>query len=142
MSKSPIDLIREYEMRQESFRLAEALLDKVGGCNRHFDSAPFGYLVTYFNHRTDLPEGAALTKMLPKVVRGLEGMGLHEPVSLRGLADKWWLANVDMAFDYPNRESGCGMVEKVASSVDLLTLYRGYYSEVVAGPFDRKEDVK
>ena len=39
-------------------------------------------------------------------------------------------------------ESGCGMVRKVASTADLLNLYRGYYCEVTAGPFDRKEDVK
>jgi hypothetical protein len=142
MSKSPTDLIREYQLRQESDRLTQATITKTAGPQSDQRGEHLGYLVTYFGHRSDVPERAVLCKMQPKVVRNLAAMGLHEPVSLRSLSGQWWLAFVDMAFDDPRLESGCGMTTKVASMEDLLTLYSPYYCEVTAGPFDRKEEVQ
>ncbi len=142
MRKSHADLIRELQLREESERLSLEAISKAAGPKRGLKNDCLGYLVTYFGRRTDLPEVAALIKMLPKVERNLAAMGLKEPVSLQGLPGKWWLAHIDMAVDEFQMETGCGMVTKVASTEDLLIGYTDYYCEVASGPFDRKEDVK
>jgi hypothetical protein len=132
MSKSPADLIREYQLRQESERLSQEVIAQAASPKSSQADNRLGYLVTHFGKRSDLPEYAVLCKMLPKVVRNLAALGLHEPVSLKGLLGKWWLAHVDMAFDDPRMETGGAMVNKVASTEDLLCIFSGYYCEVTA----------
>ena len=142
MIKSYVELIREYQLRQEAERLSREVIAQAAGPKNSQANDRLGYLVTYFGKRSDLPEGAVLCKMLPAVVRNLAAQGLHEPVSLQSLTGKWWLAHVDAAFDDSRMETGGAMVKKVATTEDLLYQYSGYYCEVIAGPFDRKEDVK
>lgn len=142
MTESGVELLREYELRQESERLAKAAIEMASGPKHAQHQERLGYLVTYFGHRADVPEMAVLCKMGPEVVANLARLGLTEPVSLRGLAGKWWHAYVDAAWENPNREPGGWMITVIASTDDLLHEYTGYYREVFAGPFDRKEDVK
>jgi hypothetical protein len=142
MSRSPADLIRDFQLRQESEQLSREVIAQAAGPRNGQVQTSLGYLVSQFGRRSDLPEGALLCKMLPEVIRNLAALGLQEPVSLNGLRGKWWLAHVDRAFDDPRMDTGCAMVKKVATTEDLLYLYGGYYCEVNAGPFDRKEDVQ
>jgi len=140
MTKSRNELIREDQLRQESQRLAGEAIERAAGPVLRQDDNRLGYLVTYFNKRTDVPEFAVLRKMVPEVARNLEASGLHEPISLRALAGKWWVALVDASFEYPNMEPGGCALRKLATSEELIGLYSGYYCEVLAGPFDRPED--
>ncbi len=140
MSKSYVELLREYQLRQESERLAESLIQDAAGPRHQQKDARLGYLVTYFNKRTDVPKQAVLCKMTPDVAARLASSGLHEPVSLRALAGKWWRALVDSSFDYPDREPGGCAGRKLATSEELIGIYSGYYCEVYAGPFGSEEE--
>ena len=140
MSKSPSELLREYHLQRESRRLAETLIQEAAGPRRQHEDVRLGYLVTYFNRRTDVPKHAVLCKMTPDVAARLASAGLYEPVSLHTLAGKWWRVLVDASFDYPDREPGGCASRKVATSEELLGRYSGVYCEVYAGPFDSSED--
>ena len=142
MTKSRVEIMREYELRQESERLAQVVIDNAAGPKQGQPQGRLGYLVTYFGHRADVPDSAVLCKMEPKVVANLKRLGLTEPVSLRGFAGKWWRACVDAAWEHPNMEPGGLLMRVVASTEDLLNKYSGYYCEVYEGPFERKEDVE
>jgi len=142
MSKSRIELIREHELKQEATRLASEAIDMASGPKASKVVQRDVYLATSFSKLDGLPIGALICKMPPEIARRFAARGLHEPISLRMLASKWWLAYVDAAAENPNFECGGAMVKVITSSEELMYRYSGYYSEVVAGPFDRKEDVK
>jgi hypothetical protein len=82
MSRSPADLIRDDQLRQESERLTREVIAHASCPISGQVQTSLGYLVSQFGRRSDLPEGALLCKMLPEVVRNLAALGLHEPVLL------------------------------------------------------------
>lgn len=92
-------------------------------------------LVSSFAERADLPPGALLCRMSAEVTVMLAKMGLHEPVSLRQLPGKWWMADIDAAAENPNFEPGGCMVRKVVSTEELLHRFGGYFCRVIVGPF-------
>ena len=59
-------------------------------------------------------------------------MGLHEPVSLQTLPNRWWKVNVDAAEVGQLSEYGCAYVALFMSSDRLARIG----SEVVDGPFE------
>lgn len=142
MAKSRFDLIREHDQQQEAIRLASEVIDRAAGPKASHVVQRGVYLSTSFTKLDGLPVGALICKMSPEIAWHLAVAGFHEPVSLGMFAGKWWLAYVDAAAEYPNFETGGARVEVVASTENLIHHYGGYYSEVVAGPFDCKEDVQ
>jgi hypothetical protein len=132
MSKSRSEQIREYELKQESMRIASEALDKASAPEASNVVQRHVYLATSFQQRSDLPVTASIRKMSDKVVRNLADLGLHEPVSLRMLPGRWWKANVDAAEIGELREYGCGFVTLMLSSERLAEI--GF--EVIDGPFE------
>lgn len=126
MTKDIDELIR----RQQARELADATLEKAAGPERHQGGGT--YLATSFKQRDDLPVTASIRKMSDNVVRNLAKMGLHEPVSLQRLPNRWWKVNVDAAEVGQLSEYGCAYVTLFMSSDRLARIG----SEVVAGPFE------
>lgn len=138
MSKSRIELIREYELQQEAIRLASEALDKASAPIASNVARQNVYLATSFELRNDLPVTASIRKMSDKVMRNLAELGLHDPVPLRMLPGRWWKTNVDAAEIGELREYGCGYVTLFLSSERLAEI--GF--EVVDGPFDAWTNVE
>lgn len=126
MTKDINELIRIQQARE----LAAGTLEKAAGGLRHGGGGT--YLVASFKQRDDLPVTSSLRKMSDNVVRNLAQLGLHEPVSLRILAGKWWKAHVDAAELDQVSEYGCCYVTLFMSSERLA--HTGF--EVVDGPFE------
>ena len=130
----------DYMARQKANAFAEQMISKAAGEKRsHVVERPV-VLATSFEERADLPGGTLICKMTPQVATALAAIGLHEPVSVRSLPGKWWLANVDMAAVNSNCEPGGGAAQLVGSSGELRCRYGAYYCEVVAGPFNGREE--
>ena len=128
----------DFVAQQKAIRLADNLIRNASGAERsHIVERPV-VLATSFEERADLPGGTLICKMTPQVATALAAIGLHEPVSVRSLPGKWWLANVDMAAVNSNCEPGGGATQLVVSSEELRCRYGAYYCEVVAGPFDSR----
>jgi hypothetical protein len=130
----------DFVAQQKAIRLADNLIRKASGAERsHIVERPV-VLATSFEERADLPGGTLICKMTTQVATALAAIGLHEPVSVRSLPGKWWLANVDMAAVNSNCEPGGGATQLVVSSEELRCRYGAYYCEVVAGPFNSNEE--
>lgn len=124
--------INDYLARQEANREAEGALRKAAGpSHRPVDQVPV-VLATSFKQRDDLPVLASIRKMSEQVVRNLAKIGLHEPVSLQMLPNRWWKVNVDAAEVGQLSEYGCAYVTLFMSSDRLARIG----SEVVDGPFE------
>ena len=130
----------EYEARQAASVAAEDAIARAAGVTACKLIERPVCLVTSFAERADLPPGALLCRMSPEIAAKLAGMGLHEPVSLRHLASKWWVADVDAAAENSNFEPGGCTVRKVVSTEELQHRFGGYFCQVVAGPFDEYPD--
>ncbi len=122
--------IKQLIQLQQARELAAETLEQAAGGWSH--SRGDTYLTTSFKERDDLPVTASLRKMSDNVVRNLAQLGLHEPVSLRILAGKWWKAHVDAAELDQVSEYGCCYVTLFMSSERLT--HTGF--EVVDGPFE------
>jgi hypothetical protein len=138
MSKSRIELLRDYERQQESIRLTNEAIDRASAPIASNMVQRHAYLATSFRQRDDLPALASIRKMSDKVVRNLAELGLHEPVSLRMLPGRWWKVNVDAAEIGQLREYGCGYVTLFLSSERLAEI--GF--EVIDGPFEAWANVE
>ncbi|MBP8168872.1 MAG: hypothetical protein KAX99_04325 [Azonexus sp.] len=126
---------REYEARQAASVAADAAIAQAAGVTvAKLVERPV-CLVTSFTERADLPPGALLCRMSAEVAATLAGIGLHEPISLRQLPGKWWIADIDAAAENPNFEPGGCMVTKIVRTEDLQHRFGQYYCQVVAGPF-------
>ena len=124
--------INDYLARQEANREAEGALRKAAGPSHGpADQMPV-VLATSFKQRDDLPVLTSIRKMSEQVVSNLARMGLHEPVSLQTLPNRWWKANVDAAEVGQLSEYGCAYVTLFMSSDRLARIG----SEVVDGPFE------
>ena len=130
----------DYMARQKANALAEETISNAAGEKRSHVVERTVVLASSFEEHADLPGGTLICRMTPEVATALSAIGLHEPVSVRALPGKWWLANVDAAAVNSNFESGGGAVQLVVSSEELRCRYGAYYCEIVAGPFDRRED--
>jgi hypothetical protein len=138
MSKSRIELLREYELQQEAIRLANEALDRASAPISSNVAQRHAYLATSFRQRDDLPALASIRKISDKVARNLAELGLHEPVSLQMLPRRWWKVNVDAAEVGKLSEYGCGYVTLFLSSERLAEI--GF--EVVDGPFEAWANVE
>ena len=132
---------REYEARQAASVAADDAIARAAGVTAGKLVERPVCLVTSFTERADLPPGALLCRMSAEVAATLAGIGLHEPVSLRQLPGKWWIANVDLASVNPGFEAGGGNTRVVASSEELDHRYGDGYCEVVGGPFNHPDEV-
>jgi len=132
---------RDYRAKQEAARLTDDAITKAAGEKNSTLVERSVCLVTSFAERSDLPPGTLLNRMSPDVVQALASMGLHEPVSLKNLPDKWWLANVDIASVNSSFESGGGTVRVEASTADLVHRYSYHYCEVIGGPFNHPDEI-
>lgn len=97
-------------------------------------------LVTSFAECADLPPGALLCRMSSEIAAKLAWMGLHEPVSLRHLPGKWWIADMDAAAENPSFELGCSAIRKMVTTEELLHRFCGYYCQVIEGPFPEQPE--
>jgi len=131
----------EYEARQAAIVAADDAIAKAGGVIACKVIERPVCLVSRFAERAGLPPGALLSRMSPAVAATLAGMGLHEPVSLRLMAGKWWIANVDIASVNPGFEAGGGTARVVATSEELAHRYGDGYCEVVGGPFNHQDEI-
>ena len=120
----------EYEARQAASVAADDAIAKAGGVTACKVIERPVCLVSRFAERADLPPGSLLSRMSPAVAATLAGMELHEPVSLRQLPGKWWIANVDLASVNPGFEAGGGTTRVVASSEELDHRYSDGYCEL------------
>ncbi len=125
----------EYQARQAASVAADDAIAKAAGVTACKVIERPVCLVTSFAERADLPPGALLYRMSPEIAATLAGIGLHEPVSLRHLPGKWWIAEIDAAAENSSFEPGGCMVRKVVSTEELLQRLGGYFCHVVAGPF-------
>lgn len=125
----------EYQARQAASVAADDAIARAAGVTACKMIESPVCLVTSFAERADLPSGALLCRMSPEIAATLAGMGLHEPVSLRHLPGKWWIADIDAAAENPSLEPGGGMVRKVVSTEELQQRLGGYFCQLVAGPF-------
>ena len=132
---------RNYRAKQEAARLTDDAIAKASGEKNSKLVERSVCLVTSFAERSDLPPGTLLNRMSPAVVQTLASMGLHEPISLRNLPNKWWVANVDIASVNSSLESGGGTVMVKASTADLIHRYSDYYCEVIGGPFNHPDEI-
>ena len=125
----------EYQARQAASVAADDAIAKAAGVTACKVIERPVCLVTSFAERADLPPGALLYRMSPEIAATLAGIGLHEPVSLRHLPGKWWIAEIDAAAENSGFEPGGCMVRKVVSTEELQQRLGGYFCQVVAGPF-------
>ena len=126
---------------QEANRIAGAAMAKAAEPSpTHIVSRPV-CLVTNFAPRDDLPLGTLLTKMSPVVVATLANMGLHEPVSLKLLPNKWWIAQADASTDNPNFEAGGATIEVIADTKMLTLHYSTAYCVVTHGPYCSRDEI-
>lgn len=132
---------RDYRAKQEAARLTDDAIAKASGEKNSKLVERSVCLVTSFSERSDLPPGTLLNRMSPAVVQTLASMGLHEPISLRNLPNKWWVANVDIASVNSGFESGGGTVRVTASTEDIVHRYSHYYCEVIDGPFNHPDEI-
>lgn len=133
--------LERYMAQREATLLADELIAKATQSEQRKSQNVSVCLVTHFGKRPELPDGTWLIKMSPEVVKQLGDVGLHEPISLRLLPNKWWVANVDVAAVNPIFEPGGGTYRVVATTVELISCYGGYYCEVMRGPFDSRGEV-
>jgi|WetSurMetagenome_2_1015567.scaffolds.fasta_scaffold288650_2 hypothetical protein len=131
----------DYRAKQEAARLSDDAIAKAVGKKNSKSVERSVCLVRSFAKRDDLPLGSLLIKMTPEVAQTLASVGLHEPVSLRNLPGKWWLANVDIASVNANFEAGGSTVRVEASTADLAHRYSYYYCEVIGGPFNHSDEI-
>ncbi len=125
----------EYQARQAASVAADDAIAKAAGVTACKVIERPVCLVTSFAERANLPPGALLCRMSPEIAATLAGIGLHEPVSLRHLPGKWWIADIDAAAENPSLEPGGCMVRKVVSTEGLQHRFGRYFCQVVAGPF-------
>lgn len=140
MSKSRIELLREYQLRQESERLAQAVIDKAAGPPSSQVVEIPCCLATRYDMLDGLPLGARICKMPDDVAKSLAADGFCEPVSLKALPSKWWWVRQDAASER-DIEPGSACLERAVSSEQLARVRALYYAEVVSGPFATREDV-
>ena len=131
----------DYESRQAAALASDDAIARAAGVTVAKVADRPVCLVTNFAERADLPPGTLLCRISAEVAAKLDVLGLHEPISLRQLPGKWWIANVDMASVNPVIEAGGGMATVIASSEALASEYAGNYCAVVGGPFNSREEV-
>lgn len=132
----------EYEARQAAAVDADDAIAQAAGVTAAKDVERPVCLVTSFAERADLPSGALLCRMSAEVAVRLAGMGLHEPVSLRGLPGRWWVVDVDAAAENPNFEPGGCAVRKVVTTEDIQHRYSAYYCQAIEGPYEPWANIK
>ncbi len=125
----------EYQARQAASVAADDAIAKAAGVTACKVIERPVCLVTSFAERADLPPGALLCRMSPEIAATLAGMGLHEPVSLRNLHGKWWIAEIDAAAENSSFEPGGGVLRQVVTTGELQHRFAGYFCQVIAGPF-------
>ncbi|MDP1526997.1 MAG: hypothetical protein Q8M20_14380 [Rhodocyclaceae bacterium] len=133
--------IDKYIAEQQSRELADQIIrvvniNKPGAFPNHAMC-----LVTSFQQRSDLPLHTSLIKMSRVVENNLKAIGLNEPVSLRLVQDKWWLANVDASVDNPNFESGGCMATVIGTTEYLARRYWDVYCEFTHGPYGSRDEI-
>ena len=126
---------------RDANRMARDAMSEVAGRSTSNVVTRSVCLVTHFAQRADLPVGTSLIKMAPAVVEALAHMGLHEPVSLKTLPDRWWVAQADASTDNPNLEAGGCTVEVIADTEMLTQHYSTAYCEVTRGPYGSRDEI-
>lgn len=132
----------DYEARQAASVAADDVIARAAGETACKVIERSVCLVTSFAERADLPPGALLCRMSPEIAATLAGMGLHEPVSLRHLAGKWWVADIDAAAENHSFEPGWCMVRKVVSTEEVQQRLGGYFCQVIEGPYEPWANVR
>lgn len=128
----------EYQERQAASIAADDAIARAAGVTACKAIERPVCLVTSFAERADLPPGALLCRMSPEIAAALSRMGLHEPVSLRHLPGKWWIADIDAAAENSSFEPGGCMVRKVVTTEALQRRYSQDYCLVIGGPFSER----
>jgi hypothetical protein len=136
-----MDNVEKYIAEQQSRELADqvirvANIEKLGTPSNRPTC-----LVTSFQQRSDLPASTSLIKMSQEVENNLKAIGLNEPVSLRQVQDKWWIANVDASVDNPNLESGGCMTRVIGTTEELARRYWAVYCEFTNGPYGSRDEI-
>ena len=133
--------LKKFLAEQDANRMArDAMVEAAGPSTSKVVSRPVS-LVTNFAQRADLPVGTLLIKMAPAVVEALANIGLHEPVSLKSLPDRWWVAQADASTDNPNFEAGGSTVEVITDTEMLTHRYSTAYCEVTRGPYGSRDEI-
>lgn len=133
--------VEKYIAEQRSMELADqairvANIEKPGPFPNHATC-----LVTSFQQRSDLPANTSLIKMSQEVENNLKAIGLNEPVSLRLLQDKWWIADADASVDNPNLESGGCVTSVIGTTEALARRYSAVYCEFTNGPYGSRDEI-
>ncbi len=129
----------EYQARQAASVAADDAIAKAAGVTACKVIERPVCLVTSFAERADLPPGALLYRMSPEIAATLAGIGLHEPVSLRHLPGKWWIAEIDAAAENSSFEPGGCMIFSKDGALWQLIVASGQ-SRVLVAP-DKQVDV-
>lgn len=133
--------LNKFLAAQDAKRLARHAMGKAAAPQTSKVVSRSVCLVTSFAQRADLPVETSLIKMSPAVVEALADRGLHEPVSLKLLPDRWWIAQADASTDNPNFEAGGATIEVIADTEMLAVRYSTSYCEVTHGPYGSRDEI-